>query len=336
MRNLISWAVKRILNLLMWTFALGGVLLAGHASASTVERTDTQSNTGQIIVASGIAGESLICTLVFEPALEEFANRNNGEFHQPNTSALDKYANIEISYLLFEYGDLQHPILVGKLWNGKDRPPASQAVIPFNSESREPLVFAVKGINEVIDPDFRLFCDVVGVEATAPRRIPVTRKFGDITLKRGVLSLESSTLGYTLYHAPTGENVDLVVGLSFAENSKPVKGLTASSDCPLVELDVVVINAITLEPYKGTNFSVVLSPGDSILRHIGISHEHPPRQSSPAVPVLVVANITPRGTLTPHCTLLPLVEATSLGMTSNLEVEWVNRFLKSNSAPKTD
>lgn len=180
---------------------------------------------------------------------------------------------------------------------------------------------AIEPLHPQVEQSFNLFCDVAGGDST-PRKIPGTHKFGDITLKRGVLSLDRHTFAYSLYSAPTGEDVDVFV--AYVEDRQADRlPSEVQSDCPPVEIEVVVLDPLTLESLDSVA-SAVIAPGESISHTLGIPHEHQPPTASPVTPLLVATRLAAASAVGPHCSLVPVAEATGSGITSDLDV-WVWR-----------
>jgi hypothetical protein len=305
--------------------AVAAAILAGFDMSVSMAKDKAPPFVGPVAAASGQAGETLVCSLLFVPTIAQaFGDGRVGE-PAPSTRGTDRYANLEVSYLLFEPGDLNHPVVVGSLWNGKDRPPESRVVVPFvpaTVGARQVLALSLDNLDKVAGPDFDLVCDVIADGSVMPRRLPGIHKFANVTLKRGVFAGDRVFFKYAHFNnALADTRVDVRVLYTVDPPHGPRKAKPGR--CPIVTTDVTVVDAATLEPFDGAAVSASLAPGETFGHTIGIPQEHQPPSASPLVPVLVVLRHTAKTGMSPHCQLFPSVEATAGGVTRNIDVwDW--------------
>ena len=309
--------------------ATSWILAAAIVGSPAVSAADVgQTFEGAVVVASGKAGESLICSLLYVPAVVKALDRVRVRETGAVDDASDRYANLEISYSVFDAGELDLPYVLGPLWNGRSKPPVSQIIVPYvpaTPDGSQTFVLILDSLNKLAGPDFNLVCDVFSVGSVVPRRIPRVAKFDDIILKRGVVPNSNTVprdrvlINYAYFHnAIVDTQIDIKLiyrtkrTLAGADDNLP--------DCPAVEADVAVVDASTLTPYPGEAFTTTLTPGQTVGHSLAISHEHQPPSGSPLVPMLVAMRYVTNTALTPHCQILGEVTAASGGVTRHLDL----------------
>jgi hypothetical protein len=314
----VSTATRAIRNT-----AVAAAILPGFGASAGMAKDGAPPFTGPVAAASGQADETLFCSLLYVPAIAQVFDDGRIGRPAPATMRTDRYANLEISYLVFDSGDLDHPVIVGSFWNGKDRPPTSRVEVPFappTSGASQVLALSLDHRDKLAGPDFDLVCDVIADGSVMPRRVPGIHKVGDVTLKRGVFSGDRVFFNYAYFHnavADTRVDVRVLYAVDAPHGTRKAK----PGRCPIVTTDVTVVDGATLEPFDGALSSATLAPGDTFGHTIGIGHEHQPPTNSPAVPVLVVLRHTAQTGMSPHCALFPSVEVTAGGITRNIDVE---------------
>lgn len=309
--------------------AVAAALVVGLGVSAGEAKDGAPPFTGPVAAASGQAGETLVCSLLYVPAVAQVFGDGRVGRPAPSAQRTERYANLEISYLLFDEGDLNRPIIVGRLWSGKDRPPESRVVVPFappTSRAGQVLALSLDHLDKLAGPDFNLVCDVIAGGGVMPRRLPGIHKVGDVTLKRGVVSGDRVFFNYAHFHnAVVDGAADTRVDIRVLYTVDPPLGVRAAKRgrCPIVATDVTVVDAATMEPFEGAAFSATLTPGETFGHTIGIPHEHQPPTGSSAVPVLVVLRHAAQTGMSPHCELFPSVEVTAGGITRNIDVwDW--------------
>jgi len=306
--------------------AAGSVLIAAAlANVAAKAQGGAAPFDGAAAVASGKAGETLVCSLLYAPAIGQVLDRVRIGKTGEASDAHDRYANVEFSYLLADVDDPDRPIVVGTLWNGADKPPTGQVVYPFQPAVPgvdQTLVLDLDNLDLLAGPDFQLVCDVLGTSSGAPRRIPPLSKVADITLKRGAIPRDRVFFKYAHFHNAVADT-QLDIQLIYRPNAPAVGADNQAPACPDVETDVAMVDAATLEPFVDGSFSATLEPGQTFGHTIGIPHEHQPPSGSPAVPVLVAMRYTAAKALAPYCQLIASVAASSRGVTRSMDVwEW--------------
>ena len=137
-------------------FVLIALAVIGPSAMAGADDTVVPPKRGVVATATGSGGESLVCSLLFVPAIEAIFD----DTADPVTvvrGAVDRYANVDFPFLAFEHGDLRHPFIVGFLWSGEDRPPSQQTTIPLQpipGALGETVSLVVDNLDLLAKPDF--------------------------------------------------------------------------------------------------------------------------------------------------------------------------------------
>ncbi len=308
-------------------FVLSALAVTAQVGVAGADDTVVPPKRGVVVTATGSSGESLVCSLLFVPALEAIFD-DIADPIMVVRGALDRYANVDFPFLAFEHGDLRHPFVVGALWNGKDAPPSQQTTIPFQpvpGALGETVSLMVDNIDLLAKPDFQLVCDVE-TEDAGVRRGQVLAKPGSIT-PHTTPSEEVST-SYALAHLAARET-QIDIALAYFRDQREADGLRDPGNCPPVEGAVAVVNAGTFKPLADRLVVEPIEAEESSQHEVTIFADDTTAEDDDLVPVLVAIRLHAAGAIDPDCQLVTAATARSRGITSQLQIwDWRDNIVR--------
>jgi hypothetical protein len=302
-------------------FVLSAFAVIAQVAVAAADDTVVPPKRGVVVTTTGSSGESLVCSLLFVPALEAIFD----DTAEPITAvrdAVDRYTNVDFPFLAFEHGDLRQPFVVGYLWSGEDAPPSQQTRIPFQPTPGalgETVSLMVDHIDLLAKPDFQLVCDIE-TEDAGVRRGQVLAKPGSIT-PHTTPSEEVST-SYALAHLAARET-QIGIALAYFRDQREVDGLRDPGSCPPVDGEVAIVNAATFKPLADRLVVEPLDPEESSQHEVTIFADDTAPEEDGLVPVLVAIRLRAAGAIDPDCQLVSAARARSRGITSDLQIwDW--------------
>ena len=299
-------------SVILVLIALG---VTGPSAMADADDTVVPPKRGVVVTATGSGEESLVCSLLFVPALEAIFD-DTADPVAAVRGAIDRYTNTVFPFLAFEHGDLHQPIVVGLLWNGKDAPPSQQTTIPFQGQT---LSVMVDHVDLLAQPDFQLVCEIETADAGV-RRGQVLAKPGSITPHKA--PGEQASFAYALSHFAARET-QIDIELAYFRNQREVDGLQDPGSCPPVETEIAVVNAATLKPLADRLVVEPIEPDESSQVEVTIFAGSTTPVEDGLVPVLVAIQRRAAGAVDPDCQFVSAATARSRGITSQLEIwDW--------------
>jgi hypothetical protein len=314
-------------------FALSALVVTAQMAVAGADDTVVPPKRGVVATATGTSGDSLVCSLLFVPALEAIFD----DAADPITvvrGALDRYTNVDFPFLAFEHGDLRHPFVVGSLWNGEDAPASQQTKIPFPPVSGalgETVSLMVDHIDLLAKPDFQLVCEVETKDATGDAEV----RRGQVLVKPGSITPHTTPSGevstsYALAHLAARET-QIGVALAYFRDRRAADGLRDPGSCPPVDGEVAVVNAGTFKPLADRLVVEPIEAEESRQHEVTIFADDTTAEDNDLVPVLVAIRLHAAGAIDPDCQLVAATTATerSRGITSQLEIwEWRENIVR--------